>query len=151
MSRKAALPISRTSLVRNLHDELAAIGAIEELSESHRRVLEAALHVHAVFDAAFPMQLRKRSERFGKTRQVIENDEALNGRSLQQDVRVKARPARGLVVSRDESAQRNACTDGKVLQDGIQDRTARIIEVHVDAGGRERAQALQHILALVID
>src|SRR5882672_2737445 len=133
-----------------LHDHLAEIVSREEPEKGPRRVLEALHDGLLALEEAGGEPSSHLREKLRIEIQVVGDDEALHEHAIADHGEEGARPRIGRieVVLRDHAAEGNAGTGIHEPQDGIQERTAHVLEIDVDAGGTGRAERLQEIARL---
>ena len=100
--------------------------------------------------SAQPSQL---VEALGEAVPVVERDEALHAPAPRDQVEVVGRTGRAalVVVGRDGAAQHDATVLVQPAEHGVEDGSADVVEVHVDAIGAELGQLAGEVGGAVVD
>src|SRR5262249_5942598 len=83
----------------------------------------------------------------------VKYDHPLHACPVDQEREIVARSfnRRRIVVLRDGAAYDDTSMPGQLRKDNVEDFTADIVEIHVDAVGAVGAEGLANVLALVVD
>ena len=93
------------------------------------------------------------ADRLRRAPEVVEDDEALHRRALDEQIAERARSRRGVgrVVAGDQAAERDAGADVEPREDRVHEVAADILEVDVDAVGRRRGELGGPVVGAVVD
>src|SRR5436190_17151804 len=137
----------------HLHHELAGVLAGEEHVDRGRGREESLHQVHAIVDLAFRGPHAELQRSLGEARQEIDHDEALHAEPLGDDPEDVARAGRALrlAVSRDHPARDDAAEVLHVLERGVEDVAADVVEVDVDAFRTRLTERTADVARFVVD
>src|ERR1051325_545765 len=137
----------------DLHHHLAEVFAGEELVQRLDELVDAGLdHVLFRLQLALGHPAGHGRDRLAVALGVVKHHEALHAGAVDEQAHVVGRSAdgRGIVLA-DGAADTDAAVEGDLGQADVQDLAADVVEIDIDAVGRELAQAFGHVLALVVD
>src|SRR4051812_9560097 len=144
-------------LLRDAHELLAEILALQHAHEGLRRILKTIDDVLAIFDFAFLDPLRHVADEVVKAAPEIRDDEAADDEALGQD---RAEELRCLVfhvgrlgraVLRDQPTHRNARERIEQREHRVPYRAGDVLEIDIDAFRTCRLELLGHRSIAMVD
>src|ERR1700730_8392000 len=115
----------------------------EELEEGSGGPFNSNFYCLSVRNVAIAYPSVHLLHEFRSATEVIENKETLQKKPLLNCHQQVRRSAHSLVVARDHSAQRKGCEVLRRYQGGVQMVSSDIVEICIDAAGRELSKRLR--------
>ncbi len=148
---RSALTLRRR-IVGHADDQLAQLVAGEQPQQRLRCVLQPLGDGHLALQPTLGQPAGQLRTRLGVAVRVVEHDESLHPRAVDQQRQIAGRAARGrgLVVVVDGAADHHPRPPRQPPQRGLEHRPADVVEVDVDAVGARRADRLGQVVAVLV-